>query len=182
MESSWVARFLPRGKRIALVHVICVVVFLQANEQAVAQRNPGFLHARRAQELMRVQRNEEALKEWELALRREPRNATYHNLYGLALQAVGRPADARKEFQQAIQLLPHLADAHSNLAYSLWTEGEERAASEEFDRALRLRPSDPALHLARGLLGAFAGGTAEACRHFDSARPWPKDADTLWSI
>jgi hypothetical protein len=61
-------------------------------------------------------------------------------------------------------------------------DGDEASAIVEFDRALRLKPSDPGLHLARGLLAAPSENIDEACKHLDRARPWPNDPDTLWRI
>jgi len=131
---------------------------------------------------MRNQKNLEAIQEWERALHAEPRNARYHNLCGLALQAVGRVREARDAFQKATQLNPRLAEAYSNLAYSFWTDGKDHEAANQFDMALRLQPTDKALHLARGLLFASAGDVAKAVDHFDLAQPWPEDAETRWIV
>ncbi|MCI0417716.1 MAG: tetratricopeptide repeat protein [Acidobacteria bacterium] len=131
---------------------------------------------------MQNQQNLEALQEWKRALQAEPRNALYHNLCGLALQAVGRVREARNAFQKATQLNPRLADAYSNLAYSLWSEGQDQEAATQFEKALRLRPADRALHLARGLLFASAGDVSKAVDHFDQAQPWPADAETRWIV
>ncbi|MCI0420695.1 MAG: tetratricopeptide repeat protein, partial [Acidobacteria bacterium] len=149
---------------------------------ARGQAGAGLSHALRAQKLMQNQENLEAIQEWTRALQAEPRNALYHNLCGLALQAVGRVREARRAFQKATQLNPRLADAYSNFAYSLWSDGQDHEAATQFERALRLRPTDSALHLARGLLFASAGDVSKAVDHFDQAQPWPEDAETRWVL
>jgi tetratricopeptide (TPR) repeat protein len=165
-----------------LILCSCVLLIGFGQRSTEAKDQPGLTHALRAQHLMQNQRNEEALPEWEAALRLEPANARYRNLYGLAEQAVGRTEAARQEFRKAILIDPRLTDAYSNLAYSLWSDGDEHSAGLQFDAALRLQPSDPSLHLARGLLDASGNKLVEACKHFDRAHPWPHDAETLWVI
>ena len=149
------------------VLVCCLIVLLcapgraETQGQAETQRHPGLIHAERARTFMLAQRHPEAIGEWEAALKAEPQNSVYRNLYGLALQSVGNAAEARKQFQRALQSNPGFADAHSNLAYNLWMDSDEAGAISEFDRALRLQPSDPGLHLARGLLAASSENTTK---------------------
>ena len=180
MKRGWPVWFWKIAQRNSAVFICCVIAPLC--NPARAQEHAGLAHAEHAQKLMLAQQNSEAIGEWEAALKADPANPVYRNLYGLALQAVGRPADARTQFQRALQLKPGYADAHSNLAYNFWTAGEEGSAIPEFDRALKLRPSDPGLHLARGLLAASSGKLNEACKYLDLAKPWPNDAETLWRI
>ena len=182
MDSGRPGPFWQKTKCISAGLVFSAIAFLCNETCAEAQSHAGFPHAERARALMEARQNPEAIEEWGVALKAEPENPVYRNLYGLALQSVGRTADARKQFQQAIQLSSDFVDAHSNLAYNFWTDGDENAAILEFDRALKLRPADPALHLARGLLAASGEKGGEACKQLDRARPWPNDPETLWRI
>jgi tetratricopeptide (TPR) repeat protein len=180
MKRGWLGLFGLHTKSIPIGLICCAFIFLSHGLNA--QTHAGLAHAQRAQALMQAQQNSEAIQEWKAALKAEPGNPVYRNLYGLALQSVGRAPEARKQFQQAIKLNPGFADAHSNLAYNFWTDGDESAASAEFNRALKFQPSDPNLHLPLGLLALSDGKKSEACLHFDQAKPWPQDPQTLWSI
>ncbi len=149
---------------------------------AQAQNQEARHHARRAQQWMTAKQYGASLPEWEAALKLDSSNAQFHNLYGLSLQETGRDEQARRQFRKAVRLKPSMADAHSNLGYSLWKAGREQEAAASFDAALRLRPGDASLHLARGLLAFDSGDSPLACRHFEQARPWPRDPATLWAV
>jgi tetratricopeptide (TPR) repeat protein len=182
MKTGWRSPFRQKIGCVVTSFIFCAIGFLCNEFQVAAEPRTGLPHAERARALMQSQNYAAAIEEWKAALKVEPDNPIYNNLYGLALQSVGRPADARRQFQRAIQLNPDFPDALSNLAYNLWTDGKDNAAILEFDRALKLRPADPGLHLARGLLATSNNKHREGCKHLDQARPWPDDPETLWRI
>ena len=167
-----------------LISHVCwsLLLTLLAATQLLAGNQKGIEFAQRAQSLMLEHREQDAVPFWKKAIHVDPANATYRNLYGLALQAVGRQEEARREFRRALQVSPKLVDAYSNLGYSLWMDGQETAAEREFDFALKLRPTDANLHFARGLLSAELGEHSMACQHLDLAQPWPGDQQNVWAI
>ena len=170
------------GWPAAVVFAVFILTAASEAGQPVAAGHPGLEHGKRAQQFMLEQRNAEALTEWEAALRLEPGNPVYHNLYGLALQGVGRAPEARREFRKAIQAHPAYFDALSNLAYSLMADGQLEAASAEFEHALNLRPHDSALHLALGVVLTSRGNAPGACREFEAAGSLPSSPQLLWSV
>ncbi len=60
-------------------------------------------------------RLQEALAEYEAAVRLKPDRADLRNNYAGALFRAGRPADARRELEAALRIDPNYADARSNL-------------------------------------------------------------------
>ena len=131
---------------------------------------------------MLEQHNRAALPEWQAALRLEPGNPVYHNLYGLALQGAGKAQQARQEFRKAIQRQPAYFDARTNLAYSLMADGQLEAAATEFEHALALRPQDVSLHLALGVVMTSRGNAPTACKEFEAAGKLPPSPQLLWSV
>ncbi len=167
---------------LILSHLLPIALVTACPSEPAVGPESARVHAQRAQRLMLEKKDPEAVPHWQVALRLDPTNARYHNLYGLALQAVGQVEEAQKEFKKAIQIQPSFFDGHANLGYSLAQSGKVQEAAEAFERALKLRPSDPAANLARGLVSASTDDSKVACTHFDRARPWPIDASTLWTI
>jgi Tfp pilus assembly protein PilF len=77
-------------------------------------------------------RPEDAIREYEAAIRLDPTDAvTYHNL-GLAHRARGAWADAERAYQRALELRPEQAETHYNLAilYDLFLDRPEDALTQ----------------------------------------------------
>jgi tetratricopeptide (TPR) repeat protein len=170
------------GWPAAVAFAVFISTAANAAGQPVPGGHPGLEHGKRAQQFMLEKHNAEALPEWEAALRLEPGNPVYHNLYGLALQGAGRAPDARREFRKAIQAYPAYFETMTNLAYSLMADGQLEAASVEFEHALNLRPHDSALHLALGVVMTSRGDAPAACREFEAAGSLPSSPQLLWSV
>jgi tetratricopeptide (TPR) repeat protein len=112
---------------------------------------------------------DEALHEYEEAIRLEPGYALAHNNLGLAFVGKGQRNEAIGQFQEAIRLKPGYADAHNNLGLVLGEEGQTDEALRQFQEAVRLQPD---YAKARGNLGnvlAMKGQKDEALRQFQEA-------------
>jgi len=72
--------------------------------------------AARALVALRLNDAKNTLSSAKAALDHDPKNAAYHNNYGLALLCAGRPADARDAFQAALAIDNRLASALYNMA------------------------------------------------------------------
>ena len=64
-------------------------------------------------------KTDEAIRQYQEAVRQKPGYAEAHNNLGCALFRTGQTDDAIREFQEAIRLEPNLALAHNNLARAL---------------------------------------------------------------
>src|SRR4051794_19869791 len=109
----------------------------------------------------------EALGELAQVLKKESRNADFHNEYGYVLPNLGHNDQAADELTTAIRLKPNSAGIHYNFAMFLrqnilgvvhmWL-GQVPEAVEQFNEALRMHPGDA--DAAENLRLALASGEA----------------------
>src|SRR5215467_13128103 len=100
------------------------------------------------------------------ALARDPGQARFHTLLGMALSNIGRAAEALDSFDQAIALG---ADAHGSRADALMALGRLTDAVESFDRALERDPASVTDWCNRGAALLELGRAAEAAKSFARA-------------
>jgi len=82
----------------------------------------------------------EAINQFRLAIRLDPRYSDAHHNLGLLLLQTGQVAEAVTELQAAAQLTPNVAEAHYNLANALDRAGRMPEAIEQYRQALALDP------------------------------------------
>lgn len=93
----------------------------------------------------------DAIAEFQEALRIEPDIPEVHNSLGGALMRVGRLPEATAEFETAVRLKPDYPDGHNSLGSALaQTPGRTADGIAEFQTALRLRPDFAAAHYNLG--------------------------------
>ncbi len=118
--------------------------YQQALEHLLLSRTPGEpgyyfeakaeLYARLHRTTLATTYYDSAKTAWEVRIRAEPGEATYHGMLGLALAGLGRKEDAIREGRTAVTLLPTSKDALdgprllANLAEIFLLVGEHEAA------------------------------------------------------
>ena len=97
-------------------------------------------------------RAEDAVREFEAALRLKPELPEAHNNLGKAWAGTpGRLDEAIAQFEAALRLNPNLAEVHNNLGNAwLAVPGKLAAAIAEFQTALRLQPDYAEAHYNLG--------------------------------
>jgi tetratricopeptide (TPR) repeat protein len=113
----------------------------------------------------------DAIAEFEEALRIEPNIPEVHNSLGGALMRVGRLPEATAEFQTAVRLKPDYPDGHNSLGSALaQTPGRTADGIAEFETALRLRPDFATAHYNLGsALLDLPGRRQDAIAEFEKA-------------
>ena len=119
----------------------------------------------------------EAISQFQAALRIRPEYARAHTDLGSAYARLGRLSDAMAEYRAALAADPDLAIPHNNLGNTYAQSGRWNEAISEYQAALRLAPAyiDARRNLAEaeynlGLELAKAGGRAfEAIAHLEAA-------------
>jgi tetratricopeptide (TPR) repeat protein len=86
---------------------------------------------------------DDAIIQFQEALRINPLPANIHNNLGIALYQKGRVDASVAEFQKALQLDPDDAKAHNNLGKAFLQKGNVTEAISHFQQALQLEPADP---------------------------------------
>ena len=112
---------------------------------------------------------EEAVRQYENALRIRPGYAEAHNNMGVALAAQERYREAIVQYGEALKIWPTYAAAHNNLGTALASEGRVQDSIREFREALRIRPDYAEAHKNLGTAMVLAGDVEEALRHFQEA-------------
>lgn len=136
-----------------------------------AEKNPADFEAHYNLAAMLLVRGarEEAVEQFQQAVRLRPQDATANNALGASLLAVGRPADAIPYLTAALQAEPDHFDAHYNLANALAAEQKFAEATEHYRAAVRLHPDDANAEANLGSALAETGHLAEAKLHFERA-------------
>jgi Flp pilus assembly protein TadD len=114
-------------------------------------------------------RLEEAIKEYEAALRLRPDDAVANNALGSALLADGQPRPAARILSDALESRPDYFDAHYNLGSALAQLGDMQGAAQQFRLALQKQPNDANAEANLGSALAELGRYAEAENHYKRA-------------
>jgi len=82
----------------------------------------------------------EAIKQFQEALKLNPGKAEIHYNLGLTYQAKGLLNEAVEEYRKALEINPEDAETHNNLGVVYYNQGSYRKAIEEFKLALSINP------------------------------------------
>jgi tetratricopeptide (TPR) repeat protein len=85
-------------------------------------------------------RTDEAIREFQEALRLKPDYTVAHYNLGIALARGGQIDEAVSQYQEAIRLSPDYAEAHNNLGVALASRGQVDEAVNQYQEAIRLEP------------------------------------------
>lgn len=113
-------------------------------------------------ELRLAEEPEEALRAYELALRRKPGMVGAHVGMGHALVGLGRNEEALARYEQALGFAPRTAEAEFAAAFVLVRLGRVEEAERRYRRALMLRPDFAAAWMNLGCLLRDEGREAYA--------------------
>ncbi len=109
-------------------------------------------HLEQGQILYDAGKVDEAIAEWQEALRLAPEAARAHHLLGLAFRDQKDHTQAAAAFQQALRIEPDNATAHVHLARAFEALGKEQEAFDTYQKALQLVPSAPYVHNRLGYI------------------------------
>ncbi|HUK81666.1 MAG TPA: tetratricopeptide repeat protein [Verrucomicrobiae bacterium] len=119
--------------------------------------------------LRRVDKNQDAIGEYEQALQLNPDYAEAHYNLGNALLQLGKTKEAMAHYQQALRLKPDDAEARNNLGLALFRVGQIQGAIEQYEAALRIKPDFAEAHDNLGLALFQAGQIEAAISQYEQA-------------
>jgi tetratricopeptide (TPR) repeat protein len=128
-------------------------------------------------------RTEEAIQQFQEAIRLKPGYADAHNSLGAALAKKGQIDEAIRQYQEAIRLRRDHAEAHNNLGVALEEKGRFDEAISQYQQAIRLKPDYAEAHYNLGAALGKKGQFDEAIRQFQEAiRLTPDYADYHYNL
>jgi tetratricopeptide (TPR) repeat protein len=119
--------------------------------------------------LLRLGKVQEAIGQYEQALRIQPDFAGAHNNLGNALLQAGRVEEAIGHYEQAVRINPDYAEAHNNLGTALMGRGRLQEAIGHYEQAVRIKPDYAHAHYNLGVALEQAGRAQEAIGHYERA-------------
>jgi tetratricopeptide (TPR) repeat protein len=132
---------------------------------AVTENNP-VTHNQLGTAFFNQGKMDEAINQYQEAIRLQPSYADpYYNL-GNALVKNGQTAEAISQFQQYIHLNPKDAGAHYNLATAFYNEGQMDETISQYREAIRLKPDYAEAHNNLGIALGRTGQLGEAIKQF----------------
>jgi tetratricopeptide (TPR) repeat protein len=125
------------GWGLLLAFSVAFNLFASSDIQADSHNNFGYI-------LIQRHSVDQAIAEFQSALRMNPGLARAHLNLGGALLRKGELDEAIAHFRQALQLDPRNAKAHGNLGNALLQKGNAAEAIAHFQQALQIEPADQA--------------------------------------
>jgi len=109
---------------------------------------------------------DEAISQYQEAIRLKPDYEYAYNNLGIALGEKGQPDEAIRQFQKAIRLNPDYATLHYNLGNFLYKKGQIDEAIEQYQEAVELQPELAQAHYNLGIALYKKGQADEAIHQF----------------
>ncbi|HEX9021304.1 MAG TPA: tetratricopeptide repeat protein, partial [Nitrospirota bacterium] len=139
-----------------------------------AEKSPGKArpHYNAANVYVDEGRLEDAVREYQAALRLKPDYAEAHSNLGIAYGKQGRVEEAVREFRIALDIGlkgPKANKAYNNLGVAYATQGRYEEAILRFQQALRLDPANAEAHKNLGLAYSRLGRQEEALKEIQAA-------------
>jgi tetratricopeptide (TPR) repeat protein len=123
-------------------------------------------------------RNDEAIKDFDEALRLQPKTASIYIHRGIAQQHAGRTELALTDYTEALKLIPDDQAALIRRGKLLIDLEQFEAATVDIDHLLKVNPNSPEGHNLRGIVLQVDGHFADALVEFDQAiEKYPRYAE-----
>jgi len=119
-----------------LISLALVGVLACSHTPSRKEREAAEIHYQLGAEALRAGRRDEAMREFNEALKADDENAPAHLGRGLAYQYFGKMEEAERDYRRAIELDPRLSDAHNALGQLFAVTNRLEQAIPEFDVAI----------------------------------------------
>ena len=159
----------PIWRRAARCGWGVLLVFSVAFNLLANADNYAWAHTMRGSSLWVDGRHQEAIVQYEQALRIDPDLADAHDDLGYALEQAGRFQEAIGHYEQALRIKPDHAEAHNNLGLVLYQTGKSEEAMKQFQQALGIKPGFLEAHCNLAVVLEKAGRMPEAIEQYEQA-------------
>jgi protein O-mannosyl-transferase len=153
--------------------------------RATIARNPGcwMAYDNLGKELFKEDRIDEAISQFQKAMRLWPNDADAHCGLGVTLGRKGQFDEAINQIQEAIRLKPGYPEAYCNLGTTLGMMGRIDEAISQFREAIRLKPDYAEAYCNLGTALLMNGQIDEAiCQYQEAIRLNPDYAEAHYGL
>ncbi len=126
-------------------------------------------HYRRALALEHAGRTDDAVAEYQTAIRLKPHHVSAHHNLGVAYAKQGKLDLAVARYRLALEADPEAPDVHNDLGIALQRRGRRDQALQHYREALRIDPDYADAHVNLGQLLVEQGQNGEGIDHFRKA-------------
>jgi Flp pilus assembly protein TadD len=128
-----------------VILTVGVSLFAQDNlQKALAYNEQGI-------EQFKAGKHDAAIESFNLAIARQPDNATFHYNLGVVFYHSKQPEKAKEALQKTVALFPAYADAYNLLGLIEMETGQYKKAVEVLRESIRLKPDSSIIHNNLGL-------------------------------
>ena len=150
------------GWGLLLAFSVAFNLFASVERCAEAHNNLGGV-------LYQAGQREEAMAQYEQALRLKPDFAAAHYNLGVGLARTGRLQEAIGHYEDALRINPDYAEAHYNLGVALIRLGRAQEAIGHWEQAVRIRPDFVEARYNWGVALEKLGRRPEAIEQYEQA-------------
>ncbi|WP_375333830.1 tetratricopeptide repeat protein [Candidatus Tisiphia endosymbiont of Xenochironomus xenolabis] len=159
---------------IIFIGLVLITLSGCANRNKIVTNSlDGCVHSEKGYNLAEEGKLEEAIKEYDLAIKYQPENPVNYYNKAIALAGLNKWQEAIKEYDLAIKYQPNNADAYNNKGIVLEKLGKWQEAIKECDLAIKYNPDNAKLnailYCAKGSILLLSHKLLEAITEFDKA-------------
>ncbi|WP_425361237.1 tetratricopeptide repeat protein [Candidatus Tisiphia endosymbiont of Ceraclea dissimilis] len=159
---------------IIFIGLVLITLSGCANRNKIVTNSlDGCVHSEKGYNLAEEGKLEEAIKEYDLAIKYQPENSVNYYNKAIALAGLNKWQEAIKEYDLAIKYQPNNADAYNNKGIVLEKLGKWQEAIKECDLAIKYNPDNAKLnailYCAKGSILLLSHKLLEAITEFDKA-------------
>jgi membrane associated rhomboid family serine protease/Flp pilus assembly protein TadD len=142
-------------------------------------RSP-LIHVQQGARLLRQNQTEQAVAEFQIAIRQRPGYEFAHLMLAQAYSNSKQYARAEAELTRVIELEPNAPEAYYDLGYLYLESHQPSRAREAFAKILSLHPNDADAHFGLGEAAAADNNCPEAIQEYETAAKLDSQIDGVY--
>jgi tetratricopeptide (TPR) repeat protein len=130
--------------------VLCVGVIIVFSFIMYRMNQPFYVHFDKGTEYLELGQYQNAIEEYDKAIRLKPNNAGTYYDRGMAYHHLGQYQSAIEDYSKAIELDPKNAEVYNTRGYAFHSLGQYQRAIDNYDESIRLQSNLDIAYVRRG--------------------------------